>query len=81
MCVTEDRLPSRFLLSWSPPSSSELALALPIQRFPPDMLSSSLDFSLRRVGERIWRQVFRHVKARHADPVVCHPVINVEAIR
>ena len=40
-----------------------------------------LDLSLWRISERPCGQALRHVKTGHADPVVCHPVINVEAVR
>jgi hypothetical protein len=35
----------------------------------------------RAVGDGPCRQAFRQVEARHADPVVGHPVIHVEAVR
>ena len=35
----------------------------------------------RRVGGSSWRKKIRYVNARNADPVVCHPIINVEAVR
>ena len=40
-----------------------------------------LDLSLGRISECPCRQVLRHVKTGHPDPVVSHPVINVEAVR
>ncbi len=35
---------------------------------------------LGRVGACSCRQEFRHVETRHADPVVGHPVVDVETI-
>jgi hypothetical protein len=44
------------------------------------LFSVALQFGFRRVGCSSRRQDFWKVKPRHADPVVCHPVINVEAV-
>ena len=41
----------------------------------------TLDLRTWRVGECPSRQEIRHVKTRRADPVVCHPIINVKAVR
>ncbi len=35
----------------------------------------------RAVDESPWRQAFGHIKACRADPVIAHPIINVEAVR
>ena len=39
------------------------------------------DLRLWRVGECPLRQALRYIESRHADPIVGHPRINVEAIR
>jgi hypothetical protein len=40
----------------------------------------TLDLCSRRVGDSSLRKKIWHVNARDADPVVCHPIINVEAV-
>jgi hypothetical protein len=40
-----------------------------------------LHFCFRRVGYSFRRQDIRQVKACHANPVVGHPIVNVEAVR
>lgn len=40
-----------------------------------------LDLPQWRVGESCWRQAFRYIESRHADPLVRHAIVNVEAVR
>ena len=44
-------------------------------------VDSVLNLCFRRVGDRSHRQAIRHVQARHANPVVGHSVIDIEAVR
>ena len=39
-----------------------------------------LYFRALSISERPGRQMLGNIEARHADPVVGHPIINVEAI-
>ena len=57
------------------------SLALVAEKVDVDTRSSILDVCSRRMGKSPCRKHVRHVKARHADPVVRHPIINVEAVR
>jgi len=43
--------------------------------------SGTLHLCRRRVGASYWRHEIRHVKACRANPVVGHPVIDIEALR
>ncbi|MGA7212618.1 MAG: hypothetical protein WCE49_03320 [Terrimicrobiaceae bacterium] len=63
---------------WSHVINSTLLSDAATRRFTAAKL---LNLCSRRVGESSWRKKSRNVKARRADPIVGHSMIEIEAVR
>jgi hypothetical protein len=67
--------PLRFLLTFIGGAVEEVSLTVLNSR------NRSLSLSLHWVGDPFRRQEVGDIKACHANPVVGHPIVDVEAVR